>query len=110
VQRACRFIEEAFADSALSPSTVALQQSTGEAFLEALFARELGMSITEFILQVRINRAKIIFLETPSADPAAVAVEVGIAGTVQFEEAFLRITGVPVAEFRSNASRQPAHA
>jgi transcriptional regulator GlxA family with amidase domain len=110
VQRACRFIETAYADRALTPTLVATQQSTGEAFLEALFSRELGMPITEFIEQVRINRAKSAFADDPAVDGAVVAPAVGIADLRQFDQLFLRITGVPVAEFRASLGQRATHA
>jgi transcriptional regulator GlxA family with amidase domain len=99
VQRACRFIEEAYADAGLAPSLVAAQQSTGAPFLEALFQRELGMSITEFIEQVRINRAKIMLSQGIDPGQTTLGPLVGIADSRVFESLFQRLAGVSVADY-----------
>jgi transcriptional regulator GlxA family with amidase domain len=106
VQRACRFIEEAYVDAGLTPSLVAARQSTGEGFLEALFQRELGMSVTDFIAQVRVNRAKIILSrQDAAADTAILGPMVGMADGRVFEGTFHRLTGVSIADYARSITR-----
>ena len=68
VRRACLHIEKHFAEPRLTPETLCAALITGEPFLEAIFQRELGMSIAGYIGQVRIHNAKRIVAKNPALD------------------------------------------
>lgn len=93
VQRACRYIEEHYSDPALDIESICGALVTGGAFLEALFMKELGLSIAEFIAQVRINRAKIAIRKNPNLEADALARMVGYTDTNEFLARFETITG-----------------
>lgn len=102
VQRACRLIERKFTDRSLTPEVVCGELVTGEAFLQALFKKELGMSIEDFTNQVRINRARIILNRNREADTDELVYETGFKDTEEFLNAFNKITGVSFESFRNS--------
>lgn len=95
VQLACRYIEKNFADPDLSVKNVCQDLVTGEAFLEALMERELGVTVGDFISHVRINKAKQILAKDPSAGSDAIARETGFANSAVFLAVFKKLTGTP---------------
>jgi AraC-like DNA-binding protein len=105
VQRACRYIEQHFADPGLTPKTVCDALVTGEAFLEALMDRDLGISVSEFIMHVRVNGAKKILEKDAAASKESVASATGFGDPGSFETAFKKVTGV---EFEVYARQSPA--
>ena len=72
---------------------------TGEAFLEALFQKELGMSVGEFIGQVRINHARILLNKTPSLTPEELAFRCGFPDAEAFSRSFRSIAGIGFSEY-----------
>ncbi len=99
VRRACRHIEKRHADPELTIETICSELVTGEAFLNALFERELGMSVGEFVDQVRINRARLILDAKPDADPSWMASQTGFTEMEEFLKTFERITGTTYVDY-----------
>ena len=100
VQRACRFLETHHADQSLTLDSIAEGLITGPAFLEALFRKELGMGVVDFLEQVRVNRVKYALTDSPNASLSTVAVAAGFETEDICEETFVRLTGLTVDEFR----------
>jgi AraC-like DNA-binding protein len=94
VQRACRYIEKNFADPGLSLERICKDLVTGEAFIEALMERDLGVSVGDFLAHVRINHAKRILSKDPSAAGESVARDTGFENDVAFRACFRKLTGV----------------
>jgi transcriptional regulator GlxA family with amidase domain len=94
VQRACRYIELHYAEPGLTSTSVCEALVTGEAFLEVLMERNLGMSPGEFITQVRVNGAKAILNRNPTTPKESVAKATGFADVDTFENTFTKVTGV----------------
>jgi AraC-like DNA-binding protein len=107
VQRACRHIEKNYADPGLTVESLCSAIITGVAFLEALFERELGMSVTDFIDQVRINRARELYRADPGIDIDILVRQSGYADKPAFFAAFKKATGVSFNEFRLSAAPAP---
>jgi AraC-like DNA-binding protein len=99
VQRACKYIEKNFADAELSVANVCHNLVTGEAFLEALMERELGVTVNDFISHVRVNRAKQILGKNPSAEIDVLAQETGFASSIAFLATFKKLTGTPFESY-----------
>jgi AraC-like DNA-binding protein len=95
VQHACRYIEKNFADPGMSVKNVCRDLITGEAFLEALMERDLGVTVNDFISHVRINRAKQLLAKDPSSGSDAIARETGFASGAVFLATFKKLTGTP---------------
>ncbi len=94
VQIACKYIESRYHDSDLSVEMLCEELVTGPAFLEALFERELGMNIADFIIQVRINRAKDILKSEPLLSADEMIYRVGYIQEEEFRRHFKEIIGV----------------
>jgi AraC-like DNA-binding protein len=93
VRRACVHIEKHFFDPALTPSVVCAAIVTGGPFLEALFQKELGMRIADYITQTRIHHAKQLIKENPASEAAVVAAQAGFTDIALFKTAFEKLTG-----------------
>jgi AraC-like DNA-binding protein len=99
VQKACRYIENNFANPELSAKSICADLVTGEAFLEALMVRDLGISVGDFITHVRINRARVLLEKDPSLAMETAAQQTGFGDAESFAAAFKKITGSPFEEF-----------
>lgn len=93
IQRACRYIEMNFKNPQLSVEYLCNELVTGKAFLEALFERDLGISVAEFIDQVRINRAKVLLGQDEVPGTDELAFETGFTDENTFLQTFKRVTG-----------------
>lgn len=102
VQRACRFIETNYANSSLDLVMICSALVTGEAFLEALFEKELGLPIDGFIRQVRINRVKILLHKHPQITAHEAALQNGFTTTETFLADFAAITGTPFSKYQAS--------
>lgn len=100
VRRACLHIEKHFTNPTLTPAGVCAAIITGEPFLEALFERELGMSIAAYVDQVRIHHVKQLVRENPAADALTAASQAGFSKETDFEELFRKLTGTEFETFR----------
>jgi AraC-like DNA-binding protein len=109
VQRTCRYIEKHFDDPDLSPDSICADLVTGPAFLEALFEEELGMSVNDFIAQVRINRAKHMLNKAPDSPIGDLAAQTGFGDRGDFHATFVRIAGVNVEEYRDSVRTGTLH-
>ncbi|MBD3391820.1 MAG: helix-turn-helix domain-containing protein [Chitinivibrionales bacterium] len=102
VRRACNYIENNYADPDLGVDTMCEELTTGPAFLQALFHNELGMSVEEFIEQVRMNRARIALGNDPAVSSGDLASMVGYTDTNALSRDFMRITGITLDDYRAN--------
>lgn len=99
VQKACRYIEKNYSSPELSAKSICADLVTGEAFLEALMVRDLGISVGDFITYVRINRARVLLEKDPSVAKETVAQQTGFSDAEAFAAAFKKITGSPFEDF-----------
>lgn len=99
VQRACRYIEDNYRDRDLGLSSICNALVTGEAFLEALFEKELGLTLESFVNQVRINRVKIVLHHTPAADADDLAKEVGYRDGAEMVNVFKTVCQCEFADY-----------
>jgi AraC-like DNA-binding protein len=100
VQRACRHIEKNFTDPDLSVTTVCAELVTGEAFLEALMERDLGISVNDFIGHVRVNNAKLLMEKNPLISGEDAAGQTGFTDPNAFRQTFKKITGTAFESYR----------
>ncbi|MBN1307888.1 MAG: helix-turn-helix transcriptional regulator, partial [Chitinispirillaceae bacterium] len=100
VQRTCRYIEAHYDDPALDLQTICSALVTGGAFLEALFIKELGLTVDDFIVQVRINRAKIALRKNPELPLDVLARSVGYDDREAFIRRFEAVTGIGCQSYR----------
>ena len=106
VQLACKYMEIHYADPELSVESICEALVTGPAFLEALFDRELGMSVTEFLTHVRINRAKQLAKKSPELDEEELLAHSGFTDRELFMHKFKEITGISFEEYRASLTNK----
>jgi len=99
VQKTCRYIEKNFADPGLCLDSICKELVTGAAFLEALFEKELGLGVSEFIGHVRVNRARILIEKDPSTPLETAVIETGFASAEAFSICFKTITGTSFKDY-----------
>lgn len=104
VQKACLLMERFFADPALTADEVCRRLTSNRAYMESLFQRELGMTVDGFILQVRINRAKIFLTHEPSLPLEALAQRTGFVSGAELAAGFKKITGTGIDDMRKAVS------
>jgi len=106
VQLACDYIEENYANKDLSVTDLCTALTTGAAFLQALFHNELGISVEDFIDQVRVNKVKHFINKNLAADTETLVALTGFADKKTLEETFLAVTGADIDTFRKLADVQ----
>ncbi len=106
VQRACNYIEENFDKQELSVQLICNDLVTGEAFLNALFMKELGISIEEFVNQVRVNRLKIMLDHDPDLTMDELLLRSGFQSEKQMLDSFSGITGTKIEDYRKSMQVQ----
>lgn len=105
VQIACKYMENNYYDTDLTADKLCEELVTGTAFLEALFIKELGMSIEDFLKQVRINRSRKMLEKNPQMPLYEVAEKCGYSDNELFEKDFLSTTGLSFDDFISTIIR-----
>lgn len=100
VRQACRYIEKNYIDPDLTVDQICSNLVTGKAYLEALFKKELGMRVEDFIDQVRINRVKIMLNKNPELSISETAKATGFADEKECLARFQSICGVDFHAYR----------
>lgn len=99
VHRAKSFILSRYSDPELNLSMAAEYAGVSRTHLSALFAKELGMGFSDFLIQVRIDAAKEL-LAGSTRKVYEVAEEVGYGSVEQFSRMFKRLTGTTANRFQ----------
>ena len=73
-------------------------------YICALFKKETGMTITNFILKARIDQAKMLILAT-NETILTIAEECGFSDYCYFSHAFKKITGISARQFRTENTK-----
>ena len=105
IQKACKYIEQHYKESDLSVQSICQSLITGEAFLQALFCRDLGMGVAQFIDQVRVNRVKMILAANPTTQTDELPALVGYTDAALFSMAFERVTGQRFENYHATISK-----
>lgn len=98
VKQALAFLQENF-DHEIAVADVAAAAGTSKAHLQRLFKAETGCSIVDYILTLRINKAKYL-LETSTLPVVDVAIGVGFNSRQHFSQTFNRLVGCSPALYR----------
>lgn len=98
VTRARQFIGEHQADD-LSLAEVARAVNTSTFYFCKLFKRSTGLNFTEYLSQVRVEKAKHL-LPNPNRRVSEIAYEIGFQSLTHFNRVFKRITGQSPTEYR----------
>jgi len=100
IKIACNYMEKNFRDPELSVSSMCEALVTGAAFLEVLFNNELGMSVDNFLTQVRMNRALEIIKKEDTISIDDLILRIGYTNSKDFSNSFEKVTGKSFSEFQ----------
>ena len=101
VTKAVRFIREAYGDPALSNAAVAAHVALSERWLGVRFREETGQTIGEYIIGVRMEKARELLAAGHMVYEVAEAV--GYRSPQYFSSAFKAFTGKTPNEFREDS-------
>lgn len=86
----------------LKVADLAAAAGCSEAQLERRMKKVFGLTATQYVLRVRVDRARVLLLAT-TTPLAAIAAEVGFYDQASFTRQFARLTGQTPAQFRSRS-------
>lgn len=98
VSEAIKFISQNF-DQDITLQHISEVVGLSSNYLCSLFRKELGIGINEYLIQVRIDKAKKLLLET-NLKSYQIADKTGFTDTAYFSRLFKKVTGVNPNEFR----------
>ncbi|SDB42912.1 two-component system, response regulator YesN [Ruminococcaceae bacterium FB2012] len=103
VRKACAFIEENYMRDDISLNTVAREVGLSPTYFSALFKKETGRGLTEYLNMVRIDRSKQLLCCT-SKMIYEIAFEVGFQDYRYFSQIFKKYTGQTPRQFQNAAN------
>jgi AraC-like DNA-binding protein len=106
VQIAVKYMESNYSDPDLSVESICEALVTGPAFLEALFDRELGMNVLDFLTHIRINRVKEILEKEPDIPVEELISRIGYTDADLFLEHFKEINSIDFNEYHKSILSQ----
>lgn len=99
--------ERVYMDAALSlPRLAELLQISPHQLSELMNAR-LGKGFSRYLRELRIEAAKTMLLQEPSASVLSVGLSVGFTSQSNFYEAFREIVGMPPGQYRKLGAKNP---
>jgi AraC-like DNA-binding protein len=94
-----KYIEENYANPDLSLNHISDKFSVNAKYSSQLFKEEFGMKFVDFLVNLRMEHAKKLLLETD--DPIQeISLQVGYVQPISFGRAFKKIVGVTPGDFR----------
>ena len=103
VQKAIVFIDSDLS-AELTLSSIAEAQNISSGYLSAIFRKETGKTITEYIREKRVNHA-IYLLETTHLQVQTIATHCGIVDLQYFSKIFKKHTGKTPKEYRESIKK-----
>jgi AraC family transcriptional regulator, positive regulator of tynA and feaB len=103
------FIEANFADDALSPQVCANHVGVSERYLHRLFS-ERGMTFSQTVQVLRLDLAKAMLQQYPSADISTIAFQSGFISAAHFSRCFKQRFNVTPSTFRAARAAVSGHA
>lgn len=91
-------------DSAICLATVAKAVNTSTFYFCKLFKRATGLTFTDYLARVRVEKAKTLLLE-PNSRISAIAYDVGFQSLTHFNRVFKKIVGQSPTVYRHCSSR-----
>lgn len=106
--RNCIDIIEYHIQEPLNIKWIAEQVNYSDYYLSKLFKREMGISISDYVKQKKIDYAKILLLDTKK-NIQDIAEELSFSTSSRFTEIFRKITGATPTEYRKNQINRGYH-
>lgn len=99
VGQVMEYVQQHCAEYDLSLDFVAAQFATNPAYLSRIIKQELGIGYKEYLMNLRMNKAKELLLE-PHVSVADVCQKIGYTNTSHFIKLFQKHTGMTPAKYR----------
>ncbi|WP_186577054.1 response regulator [Aquibacillus kalidii] len=106
IQKTKEYILENFADPKLSLQTSAAKVNVSASYLSHMFSNETGQTLTEFLTNTRIERAKEL-LKTTNDKTYEIAYKVGYSDSHYFCHSFKKVTGMTTKAFKNSGEIIP---
>lgn len=105
-QQVVNRIESGYSDSNLSPTRIADEMGMSSAYLGRLFRESMQQSISQYISQVRIQKAEEL-LRTTDTSVESIAGSVGFSNVKYFYVVFKNLTGQTPMQYRKSRVEYP---
>ncbi|WP_240633271.1 response regulator transcription factor [Paenibacillus montanisoli] len=102
VQKSIQFMKENVEED-ISREDVAAYVHLNPAYLSRLFKKETGRNLIDYLIETKVNRAKLL-LDTTDMTVSAIAQQVGYSNFSHFTRTFKKHTGVNPQEYRKHSS------
>ncbi|MGL6174164.1 MAG: AraC family transcriptional regulator [Cellulosilyticaceae bacterium] len=99
INKIIEYIDECYADSNLGLGMVASQFNISEGYISSLFKEQTGINFTEYVENLRINKACNLLKDT-ELNINDIGEQVGYNSVQSFRRAFKRIHGISPSELR----------
>ena len=103
VARICQYVEEHLAEE-LYAERIAEAMEYHPKYLSRIFREKMGLTLTDYICQARIERAKHLLLTT-SLSVAEVGEQAGFESRTTFFRSFKKLEGISPTEYRKSQGR-----
>lgn len=100
VQQAIRYMRENYSKD-LSLGDIAGEAALNEGYFSGLFKKDTGKSITEYLNEIRMEKAKELLVES-NLKNYEVAEQVGFRNASYFSTMFKKYTGMTIQEYRQS--------
>jgi len=100
IRKIQEYIKTNFKDK-VSRKDIASHVYLNPAYLSRLFKKETGMTLTEYVTELRVAEAKRLLIETDNTI-TAIAEDIGYYNYSYFSKIFREIVGVTAGEYRKN--------
>jgi two-component system response regulator YesN len=100
-QSAKEYIEGQYMDSELQLDQIAQQVFINPSYLRAVFKKEIGMTVTDYVTHVRMHKAKEL-LGKGNIRLADIAEQIGVNDPSYFSKSFKKFFGYSPSEYENN--------
>lgn len=101
VQKITSFIEENYTDPSLSVGYIANYCALSPSYVSTVFKSKVGVTINTYINELRLKRAKMLFLNT-NETLEVIALSSGYSSSNYFCKIFKKSTGMTPSEYKKN--------
>lgn len=104
ISKTLKYISESYMLEDISLKSAAAAVNLSPTYLSALFKKEMDMNFSDYLSQMRIDKAKELLCRT-SKLVSEISYEVGFSDYRYFGQIFKKYTGQTPREFRANSNR-----
>lgn len=99
VREVIHYIKNHYSDCSLSSGSIAKEISVSPNYLSKMFRQEFGMTITEYITEIRISEAVSIIEESENISITELAYSVGYNDSFYFSKIFRKQKGISPSDY-----------